>query len=117
MITDPRNKKVDSKPVGVRKLTSFSHRIPVFHKVLEKIRRGNTLLIISALFQTLIGLTVVIISIIGNIHPLWLASVMSILGSITVMYGIYLWYELLRDKDDMDDLFKKAIRRVINSQN
>lgn len=117
MLTDPRNKKVDSEPVGIKKVRRFTQRIPIFYKVIDRIRRGNSLLITSAAFLLTIGLSVVVISVIGQVQPLWLASVMSIMGSITTMFGIYLWYGLLHSKDDMDDLFKEAIKRVINSQN
>ncbi|HKJ44490.1 MAG TPA: hypothetical protein VJ991_01570 [Balneolales bacterium] len=117
MITNHKNRKVDSKPVRVRKVRRFSHPIPTFRKFVGIIRRNNPLLINSAVIQTLVGLSIVFISVVGHIQPLWLASVMSITGSITMMFGAYLWYDMLHDKNDMDDLFKEAIRRVINSQN
>lgn len=88
-----------------------------FQSIVHRLRSANLLLLLTAAIQITTGLSLVYLSILGHIYPLWLATVMSMLGSVATMVGAYLWYDIMRDVDDIDSLVKNAIKRVINSQN
>jgi hypothetical protein len=85
--------------------------------IISRMKSASPLTLVSAITLFCIGLCVVTLSIIGHISPLWLASLMSIFGSVSTMIGLYQLYELLSEKSELDNLYKEAIKRVINSQN
>lgn len=72
---------------------------------------------IGTIFQVLLGLGVVTISVLGLIQPLWLSMIFGILGSVTVLVCIYTAYRLVKSNHIFDSLINRAIRRVIQSQN
>ncbi len=75
------------------------------------------MLLLSAFIQVVLGLFVVFAAIIGQIKSAWLSFLLCTLGSATTMLGVFILYEMLQKKDDMDDLFKESIKRALNSQN
>jgi hypothetical protein len=86
-------------------------------KLSHRIKAASPLTLISSITLFCIGVCVVTLSIAGHINPLWLASLMSIFGSVSTMIGLYQIYELLSERSELDNLYKEAIKRVINSQN
>lgn len=96
-----------SSEVKIRKRSIISERansINVFHAL-------------SASLQIFLGLVVVALSLLQNIQPLWLATLMTVLGCITTMVGIYFIYTILSKSAAFDNLLHQSINRVINSQN
>ena len=85
--------------------------------VMDKIHSVNTLHLISALSQIFLGTFVVALSILGIIRPLWVSTIMSILGSISSVIGLFFLFQIFNDADAFNTLLHKAIKRVINSQN
>ncbi len=83
----------------------------------ERVYTVNGLHFASAVTQVLLGTSVVALSLVGSIQPIWLATVMTMFGSISTMIGLYLMYNTLLKTGAFDSLLQKAIRRVINSQN
>jgi hypothetical protein len=111
------SKKYDRASVNkpkVKKTTRYSLPITRF---IERVRSVNLFFLVSALIEILAGVALVYMSMLGHIQPLWVATLMSMLGSIATMVGSYQWYELMRNASSADGLVKDAIKRVINSQN
>jgi hypothetical protein len=71
----------------------------------------------SGAIMILTGLTVVCITILGLITPLWISVILSLLGSISSMTGAFLIYHTITSQGSFDGLINQAIRRVIHSQN
>lgn len=87
-------------------------------RVWSLLRYTHTLLpLLSGALQVFSGLILVSITILGLIEPLWLSAVMSLLGSILSMAGVFLIYYTITKQGSFDGLLNQAIRRVINSQN
>ncbi|MAO64387.1 MAG: hypothetical protein CL666_05260 [Balneola sp.] len=84
---------------------------------MHKMHSINGLHFISALSQVFLGTTVVALSLINSINPMWLATVMTVLGSITTMVGLYFTYNIFTSSGAYDSLLQKAIKRVVSSQN
>ncbi|WP_020401916.1 hypothetical protein [Gracilimonas tropica] len=84
-----------------------------FHKV----HTINGLHFISAMSQIFLGTAVVALSLINSIQPVWLATIMTVFGSITTMVGLYFMYSIFTNSGTFDSLLQKAIKRVVNSQN
>ena len=93
-----------------RHLSSFS----VFF---DRVHSINGLHLLSALSQIVLGSCVVALSMLGVIQPGWVASIMTVVGSVTTVVGLYFVYYVLTHTDSFDSLLNKAIKRVINSQN
>lgn len=88
-------------------ISDFIHRV---HSI-------NGLHFISAMSQIFLGTTVVALSLINSINPMWLATIMTVVGSITSMIGLYFMYNTLTRSGAFDSLLQKAIKRVVSSQN
>lgn len=80
---------------------------------------GSSFLIpmFAGVLQITVGLSLVAVSILGLITPLWLSAFFSLVGSVSSMAGIFLIYHALSSKGTFDTLINQAIKRVINSQN
>ncbi len=96
--------------IPTRNLSSFS----VFF---DRVHSVNGLHLLSALSQIFLGLSVVSLSVLNIIQPAWIATIMTVVGSITTTVGLYFVYYILTHTDSFDSLLNKAIKRVINSQN
>mgnify|MGYP003673370034 CR=1 FL=1 len=84
---------------------------------LSRIRSVNILHFISATAQLFLGVCVVALSLAELIHPTWLATVMTVLGSLTSVIGLYFMYNIFSSIGTFDSLLNKAIKRVITFQN
>jgi len=71
----------------------------------------------SGVLQVIIGLTIVCITILGLITPLWVSAVLSLLGSVSCIMGSFLIYHVVSSRGTFETLVNKAIRRAIKSQN
>lgn len=93
-----------------RHLSSFS----VFF---DRVHSINGLHLLSALSQIFLGSSVVALSLLEVISNGWIATIMTVVGSMTTVVGLYFVYYILTHTDSFDSLLNKAIKRVINSQN
>jgi len=88
-----------------------------FWRITSQINRSNLLYFGSFFMQTILGLGAVLLSISGAIQPVLISVIMSILGSITSMFGIYCLYHVIQCADAKSDLIKQAIYRVVTFKN
>ncbi len=75
------------------------------------------LLMASGALQILVGVLSVGLSVLGMITPLWVATLMSMFGSVITMIGAYIIYEVYKSRKSVENLSKDAINRVIKEQN
>lgn len=71
----------------------------------------------AGILQVMVGLSLVAISILGVISPLWLSAVLSLAGSVSCMAGVFLIYHVVSSKGSFESLINQSIRRVISAQN
>jgi hypothetical protein len=116
MINDPKEKSsVVQSILQSDKTVIYNQKREGWFK--QAINSDSLLQLSSASVQILLGLSVVAISILGLIQPLWLSTLMSMVGSVSVMAGTYSVYDAVAGKNTFDLLINHAIRRVIRSQN
>ncbi len=84
---------------------------------MEGIHSVNSLHLVSAMSQIFLGSFVVALSILGIIKPIWISTLMTILGSISSVIGLFFAYHILSEADTFNSLLHRAIKRVISSQN
>lgn len=84
---------------------------------MDRMHSINGLHFVSALIQIFLGTSVVALSLVNSIHPVWLATIMTVIGSISTMVGLYFMYCTITRQGAFDSLLHKAIKRVISSQN
>lgn len=115
MYDDPKEKNtyVGSQNVESKKKSENN----LFQKSLTWIHAGIIVPVVAGILQILIGLTLVSISILGLLDPVWISAVLSVLGSISSMAGVYLIYHVISSQETFNTLINKAIRRVIEAQN
>ncbi|MDX1591542.1 MAG: hypothetical protein R3283_06255 [Balneolaceae bacterium] len=71
----------------------------------------------SGILQITVGMTLVAVSILGLITPLWLSAFLSLIGSVSSMTGVFLVYNTLSSREAYDTLITQAIKRIISAQN
>ncbi len=115
MYEDPKEKNtyVGCQNVESEKRSESS----LIQKSLTWIHAGILVPMVAGVLQILIGLTLVSISILGLLEPVWISAVLSILGSVSSMAGVYLIYHVISKQETFNTLINKAIRRVIEAQN
>lgn len=87
-------------------------------RVFTVITSSKTLVpFLSSIIQIVTGLVLVSITILGIIQPLWLSAVLSLLGSMTAMLGVFLIYHTFSSRDSFESIINRAIRRAIRNQN
>ena len=77
----------------------------------------NGLYLSAAFLQIFLGISVVALSLVELIQPSWLATIMTVIGSLTSVVGLYFMYSIFSEKGAFDSLLNKAIKRVITYQN
>lgn len=98
----PNNKKT-----GARKGTSLIYRLQAV----------NVMQFISAIIQFFMGLTVIALSLMGLIQPVYVALMLCVVGSLSSVIGLYMLYSLLSADSSFETLINEAIKRAINFQN
>lgn len=73
--------------------------------------------LLAGVLLVVTGLVVVSITILGFITPLWISAILSLIGSVSSMVGVFLIYQTVSSQGSFDSLINKAIRRVVDSQN
>jgi hypothetical protein len=72
---------------------------------------------IAMVCQIVLGVTVITLSLMGLIRPLWLSTFLTMLGSLTVLAGAGYIYLNRNKQNDPNALLRSAMRRVMESQN
>lgn len=67
--------------------------------------------------QVLLGLTVVLISVLGLVSPPWISTLLTLFASVATMVGCFYLYSLQARKRDAESLIRGAIRRIMDARN
>ncbi len=78
---------------------------------------GNTAIVLAGIIQIIAGLSIVGVTILGLLHPLWLSAILSLVGSVSSMFGVYLIFHAIATNGNFDTLINRSIKRVIRDQN
>ena len=117
MTNGPKNKKITARSLEVRKSADIGQYANVWDRFINHLRMNSPLIVVSAFTQVLAGMFVIVCALIGSFKPLWAASIATIVGSVCVLVGFFLFYEIFHRRDIRHDLFRESIRRVIDNQN
>lgn len=115
MNNDPKEKKSGDQYLG---FTEKREQNPTTksHKFLSLLN-GNFALVLAGTLQIIAGLSIVAVTILGLLSPLWLSAILSFVGSISSMFGVYLIFHAIASNGSFDTLINKSIKRVIRDQN
>lgn len=83
----------------------------------QRLRTVQPLPLISSLLQIITGLSVVILAMVGLIIPFGTAAIMSILGSVLTMVGVYQLFDTFKQRNSVEKLARDSIHRIIKEQN
>lgn len=86
-------------------------------KFINRIHSTTTVYIIAGLCQIILGLSVIVVAVMGHITPLWLSTALTGISSITAMVGFFLVYHTVSKLHDPDLLLRNAMKRVMESKN
>lgn len=115
MIDDPKEKNSSVEGIQSAKEKSFAESDNRFRSLLLN---AHTLIPLgSGGLQVIVGVILVSCSLLGLISADWLSAILSILGSISCMSGIFLVYHVFSTQGTFESLINQSIRRVISAQN
>lgn len=86
-------------------------------KLINRIHSTSTVYIVAGVFQIVLGISVIIVAILGYITSLWLSTMLTGVSSITTMIGFFLVYHTVSKLHDPDLLLRNAMKRVMESKN
>lgn len=78
---------------------------------------STTLIFLSSVLEIVLSVGVIFATITGFFQPLWFSTFMCLLASLTCIVGIFLLYNITHKSNQVDQLVRDAMRRVMNSQN
>tara|TARA_B100000963_G_C22217693_1_gene490198 strand:+ start:17 stop:415 length:399 start_codon:yes stop_codon:yes gene_type:complete len=89
----------------------------ILEKLVGNIQDYWTVSFVAALFQTALGFLVILLALLQAIHLDWLVGIVTIMGSFSILLGIYCAYYSLSKQHQAKKLIDEAIERVIEEQN
>lgn len=84
--------------------------------LLKRFHTLKTLHILAGICQLTLGMAVMVVAVLGLIHPVWLSTILGISGGITAMTGIYFCHSVIVEQTN-DTLLRNAMRRITEDQN
>lgn len=88
-----------------------------FTGIVEQAHSINTLHLMSAFCQVLLGVSVILLSTAGLIQPFWVATALSMFASVATMLGLYFLYTVVFWNRDTNRLLRDAMRRIMDAKN
>ena len=73
--------------------------------------------LIAGVSQVLLGLSVIVVSILGLISPIWVSLLLTMGASVTTLTGLYLVYMMVSKSFDSHSLLRDAMKRVMKAKN
>ncbi|SHE78143.1 hypothetical protein SAMN05443144_103167 [Fodinibius roseus] len=86
-------------------------------KLMNRIHSVSSIYILAGTLQILLGLTVIAVTILGYVQPLWLSTLLTGMSSISAMAGFFLVYHTVSKMHDPNLLLRNAMKRVMESKN
>src|SRR6056297_1701615 len=115
MNEDPKEEKFDDQYLGLSEVSSRKPKSSL--NKFNSFWNTNTLQIIAGSVQIMAGMSIVGITILGLLQPLWIAAILSMLGSVSSMFGVYMIFQSVSSTGKFDTLINQSIKRVIRDQN
>src|SRR5699024_6582841 len=84
--------------------------------LIKRFHTLKSLHILAGLCQLTLGMTVMVVAVLGLIHPVWLSTILGISAGVTAMTGIYFCHSVIVEQTN-DTLLKNAMRRITEDQN
>lgn len=77
----------------------------------------NVLYLAGSVVLIITGLLMVTMALLFLVQPIWLAAIVSFLGCMSSMLGVFQLYDLTKNADAIAKISRDAIDRAIKSQN
>lgn len=85
--------------------------------IIDQAHSVNTLHLMSAFCQILLGASVILLSTAGLIKPIWISTTLSMFASVATMLGLYFLYTVVFQHRDSNRLLRDAMRRIMDAKN
>ncbi len=89
----------------------------ILAQVVSQFQTYGSLGVLAAVFQVVLGTLVVAMALLQAIQPVWLAGLITVLGSLSIMLGTYTTYTSVSRRTQAKQLIDEAIERVIQEKN
>ena len=86
-------------------------------RLVGNVQDHGSIALVSALFQIALGSLVIALALLQAIRPVWLAGIVTVLGSFSILLGTYVVYYSLSNQHHAKNLIDEAIERVVKEQN
>ena len=86
-------------------------------RLVGNVQDHGSISLVSALFQIALGSLVIALALLQAIRPVWLAGIVTVLGSFSILLGTYVAYYSLSKQHQAKKLIDEAIERVVKEQN
>lgn len=115
MMKEPNNDPKVSAPLKVSRTvhysTDFKSRLVLGFKNVRHVH------MVSSILQIFFGMSIVAITLLGLITPIWVAAVVNFFGCLISVVGAYQMYDCFSQGAGRSNLVKESIRNVIDFRN
>tara|TARA_Y200000002_G_scaffold378603_1_gene386299 strand:- start:11683 stop:12090 length:408 start_codon:yes stop_codon:yes gene_type:complete len=100
-----------------KKKTHKRYSESLLARLVGNVQDHGSIALVSALFQIALGSLVIALALLQAIRPVWLAGIVTVLGSFSILLGIYVAYYSWSNQYQAKKLIDEAIERVVKQQN
>lgn len=100
-----------------KKKTHNKYSESLLARLVGNIQDHGSIALVSALFQIVLGSLVITLALLQAIRPVWVAGIITVLGSFSILLGTYVAYYSLSKQHQAKRLIDEAIERVVKEQN
>lgn len=100
-----------------KKKTHKRYSESLLARLVGNVQDHGSIALVSALFQIALGSLVIALALLQAIRPVWLAGIVTALGSFSILLGTYVAYYSLSKQHQAKKLIDEAIERVVKEQN
>ena len=100
-----------------KKKTHKRYSESLLARLVGYVQDNGSIALVSALFQIALGSLIITLALLQAIRPVWLAGIVTVLGSFSILLGTYAAYYSLSKQHQAKKLIDEAIERVVKEQN
>ncbi|MDZ7715936.1 MAG: hypothetical protein U5J95_06945 [Balneolaceae bacterium] len=95
---------------------SFSRQTKITGAI-DQVHSVNTLHMVAGVSLIFLSLSVILLSVLGLLQPLWLSTALSMIASVSTMIGLFFLYSVAYQSNDPNRLLRDAMKRIMEAKN
>lgn len=104
-------------PAGSEDVEDSTTRETKVSGAIDQVHSLNTLHLVAGFSLIFLSMSVVVLSVLGLIQPLWLSTSLCMIASFSTMVGLFFLYSVAYQSNDPNKLLRDAMHRIMEAKN